>query len=104
LFGPVADSLLTPVEAAKVDPATLDALVGSYQLVPGFVLDIRRKGNDLFAQATGQTELPIFPRSDTEYFYKAVEAQLTFVKDSTGKIASLILHQGGRNMPGQKIK
>jgi CubicO group peptidase (beta-lactamase class C family) len=104
LFGPAADSLLVPVETGRVDPASLDPLVGSYQLAPGFVLDIRRKGNELFAQATGQGELPIYPRSETEYFYKAVDAQLSFVKDSTGKISSLILHQAGRNLPGSRVK
>ena len=32
-------------------------------------------------QATGQSKLEVFPESETKYFLKVVDAQLTFVKD-----------------------
>lgn len=35
---------------------------------------------------------------------KVVEASVDFNKDTTGKIISLTLHQGGRDIEGQKIK
>lgn len=104
LSGPLADSLLEVTAAKSVDSAAFDALAGSYQLAPGFVLEIRRHGTRFFSQATGQEEVEIFARSETEYFLRVVDAQLTFVRDQAGEITSLILHQGGRDMPAPKIK
>ena len=55
-------------------------------------------------QATGQSKVEIFPSSPTEFFLKVVDAQITFVKDASGAVTQLVLHQGGRDMPGKKIK
>jgi len=56
------------------------------------------------AQATGQPKFELFPSSETEFFLKAVEAQVSFVKDDQGKVTELILNQNGRKMPAKKIK
>ena len=56
------------------------------------------------AQATGQPKFELFPSSETEFFLKAVEAQVSFVKDDEGKVTELILNQNGRKMPAKKIK
>jgi len=34
---------------------------------------------------------------------KAVDAQISFVKEG-GRVTSLVLHQNGQNVPGQKVK
>jgi len=87
-----------------VDPKLLDAYVGRYQLAPNFVLTITREGDNLFVQATSQPKLQIFPESALEFFLKAVDAQITFETDSTGRASSLVLHQNGANMPGKRIQ
>ncbi|MGB3081352.1 MAG: serine hydrolase, partial [Saprospiraceae bacterium] len=56
----------------------------------------------LFAQATGQDKFEIFPKSSTEFFYKVVDAQINFNKNDDGKIITLTLHQGGRDITGKK--
>ncbi len=81
---------------------SLDAYVGTYQLAPTFALTIRREGAGLVAQATGQGVNAIYPSARDEFFLKVVDAQISFVRDATGKIASLVLHQGGRNMPAPR--
>ena len=90
--------------AIEVDPATLNAYVGEYELAPGFVLAVTLEGNRLMTQATGQGKVEIFPSSPTEFFLKVVDAQITFVKDASGAVTQLVLHQGGRDMPAKKIK
>ena len=55
-------------------------------------------------QATGQGKVEIYPSSPTEIFLKVVDAQITFVKDASGAVTQLVLHQGGRDMPGKKIR
>jgi len=39
-----------------------------------------------------------------DFFLKAVDAQIKFVKDAQGKVTGLVLRQGRRETPAQKIK
>ena len=88
---------------AHVNPKIFDGYVGSYQLVPGFVITITRDGDHLFEQATNQPKFEIFPESDKTYFLKVVDAQITFVTDTAGRASELILHQGGMDQHAKRI-
>lgn len=81
-----------------VDPKLLDAYVGKYQLAPNFVLTISKEGDQLMAQATGQSKIALFPESETTFFPKVAELSITFMKDATGKVTDLVLHQGGERL------
>ncbi len=87
-----------------LNPAVLDAYVGVYRLAPEFEIAITKEGASLFAQATGQEKLQLFPESETDFFLKVVDAQISFVKDPSGKVDQLILHQGGANVPGKRVR
>lgn len=87
-----------------VDEKILETYVGEYQLAPTFKITVTREGDKLFAQPTDQPRFQLFAESPTEFFLKAVDAQITFVKDEKGSITQMILHQGGQNLPGKKIK
>jgi CubicO group peptidase (beta-lactamase class C family) len=87
-----------------LDPALLAAYVGEYQLAPTFTLMITKEGDQLFLQATGQPRIRLHPEAETEFFLAEVDAQISFVKDATGKLTHLVLHQGGRDIRGDKIK
>ncbi len=103
--GSLADSLMAVRAVAQVDPKVFERLVGDYELAPGFVLTFRTREGRIFSQATGQDEFEIFPTSETEYFLRVVDAQITFELDpSTGMATGMVLHQGGRDMPAKKIK
>jgi D-alanyl-D-alanine-carboxypeptidase/D-alanyl-D-alanine-endopeptidase len=91
-----------PKEVA-IDPKLLDNYVGRYQLAPAFVLTVTREGDGLFVQATGQGKAQVFPMGPREFFYKIVEARITFVTDEAGRATSLVLHQNGAEMPGKRI-
>ena len=86
-----------------VDPKIFDGYVGRYQLAPNFILTITREGDQLYAQVTNQPKLPIFPEGERDFFYKAVDAQITFETDANGRATSLTLHQNGANMPAKRI-
>ncbi|HWX81045.1 MAG TPA: DUF3471 domain-containing protein, partial [Steroidobacteraceae bacterium] len=92
-----------PVEI-KVPVGVLRRYVGDYQLAPGFVLTVSLEGEQLMSQATGQQKVTIFPTSDSEFFLKVVNAQISFISDASGNVEKLILHQGGRDMSGPKVK
>ena len=88
---------------AIVPDTVLETYVGNYELKPGFVLTVTKEGNQLKAQATGQPDFEIFPKSETEFYVKVVAAQITFNKNSTGVVESLTLFQGGQEIVGKKI-
>lgn len=99
-----APAPVKPRKEIALDSSKLDALAGVYELAPNFQLTITKEGAALFAQATGQQRFPLFAESETDFFFKVVDAQVTFVKDSTGKVNELVLHQGGANIPGKRVK
>lgn len=88
----------------KLDPKVFDAYVGDYQLAPNFVITITREADQLFIQATGQGKLELFAESEADFFLKAVDAQLTFVRDDKGQVTHLVLHQNKLDQPAKKIK
>lgn len=88
----------------SIDPAKLDPYVGAYELAPNFQLVITKEGSSLFGQATGQGKVQLYAESETEFFLKVTDAQVTFVKGADGKVDQLILHQGGANIPGHRVK
>ncbi len=104
ITGPVADSIMSQRTIAQVDPSLYDDYAGDYQLMPGFILTITHRGDQIFAQATGQGENEIFPSSETEFFLKVVDAQVKFQRDSSGKVTGLTLYQAGQILPASKIK
>jgi CubicO group peptidase (beta-lactamase class C family) len=87
-----------------VPPETLAAYAGVYtlDLAPDFKLTVTLVSGQLQVQATGQQKFPVFAGSATEFFFKIVDAQLTFVAAADGKPAHLILHQGGANQKATK--
>lgn len=87
-----------------VNPAIYDAYVGEYDYGNGKILTVTKEGNRLFAQMTGQPKFEIFPKSETEFFWKVINAQITFVKDENGKVVKAIHRQAGLKLEVPKIK
>lgn len=87
----------------ELDPAIFDHYVGEYELAPGFIIKVWREEKTFKAQATGQPFFEMFAESENRFFLKVVDAQIEFGKDESGTV-SMVLFQGGREMPGKKIK
>ena len=90
-------------EEIIVEEGMLQSYTGVYELAPGFTITVTRDGSRLFAQATGQGQFEIFPKSNTEFYLKAVEAKIVFASDAEGVI-NMTLLQGGMVMPGRRVK
>jgi CubicO group peptidase (beta-lactamase class C family) len=88
--------------AVAVDPAILASYAGTYELAPGFVLTVTSDGGRLFAEATGQSKVELFATSETEFFLKVVDARIVFVRNASGVVESLVLHQNGREIPAKR--
>jgi D-alanyl-D-alanine-carboxypeptidase/D-alanyl-D-alanine-endopeptidase len=81
-----------------LDSMVLARYVGEYELTPAFHIVVTREAAHLFVQATAQPQFAIFAESDSTFFLKAVDAQLTFRADG------LVLHQNGQHVPGRKVQ
>ena len=84
-----------PHTAVAIKPELADRYAGRYQITPKFILTFSREGGQYFLQATDQPKLEMFPESETDFFAKEFDGQVTFTKDAEGNWNSLVLHQGG---------
>jgi hypothetical protein len=100
---PAAEPAPVVHKQIAVDPQILQTYVGDYQLPGGLIFTVTRSGDELSAKLGGQPAFPIFPESETQFFYKVVDAQLTFVKDAQGQTTSVVLHQNGQTIPMTRI-
>lgn len=91
-------------KAVAVDPKTYDAYAGEYEVTPTFMVKVFKEGDKLMTQATGQPAFELFPEGENKFFLRVVNAKVTFTRDDKGAVTGLIIHQGGRDMPGKKIK
>ena len=98
---------VTPIKLRKavaIDPKILKDYAGDYAILPGFFLRVTVENDRLFAQASNQPKLEVFAESEAKYFYRAMDAQLTFERDATsGKVNRLVFEQGGRSHVAPKL-
>ena len=90
-----------PIERASARGSS--PYVGVYRLSPSFAITIYEDGGVLHEQATGQQALALDLLSGTTFSVEGVDAQITFVRDQSGKITSLVLHQGGMDQTAQRL-
>ena len=76
-----------------VDSGVLDSYVGTYQ-VSDFSMVIVRDDGGFFAEVHGR-KTPLFAEGIHDFFFKAFDAQITFVSDSKGRAKGFFLHEGG---------
>jgi serine-type D-Ala-D-Ala carboxypeptidase/endopeptidase len=91
-------------QVVSVSADVLGSLVGTYQLAPNFSIEVTLQGDKLFARATNQPAFRLFPEAETRFFLRGVNAEVSFVRDSSGVVTGLVLHQGGRDSPGTKVR
>jgi CubicO group peptidase (beta-lactamase class C family) len=91
------------IEEIVIDEEILENYVGKYELARGFILTVSRDGNQMKSQATGQSEVLIYPKSENVFYLKVVVAQLTFNRNENGVVESVTLLQGGQEIVGKKL-
>jgi CubicO group peptidase (beta-lactamase class C family) len=78
--------------------AALDAYVGTYRRTSG-TFTVARSGTGLTAQITGQSPFPIFAYAKDRFYFNVVDADLSFLRDSSGAVTGAVLHQNGLVWP-----
>ena len=87
---------------AKIDPTVFDAYAGAY-LAGRRYMTVNREGERFYVHLTGQQPVEIFPQSDHEFFFKTVDAQLTFKAGPDGKATQVTLRQNGNDQAGTRL-
>ncbi|UCE20978.1 MAG: DUF3471 domain-containing protein, partial [Candidatus Aminicenantes bacterium] len=90
--------------AIELDQKILGYYVGKYELEPKISISVTQTDGHLFIQVTGQPKVEIFAEAKDKFFLKVVDAQITFVRDTEGRVSKLLLHQGGQTIPAEKIQ
>lgn len=94
-----------PAERKEIQVAakTLEKYVGQYQLTPQLVLNVTLEEGKLLAQVSTQPKLELFALSETVFFFKTVNAQVTFVLNPQGEVTGMVFRQDGSDIPAKKI-
>jgi CubicO group peptidase (beta-lactamase class C family) len=90
--------------AGTVSRELLDAYAGEYDLI-GTPLRITftRDGDRLVAQATGQSQFPLTPESDSVFVFSQATIRIVFRREPSGEVNRFTLAQGGSTLPGQRV-
>ena len=88
---------------ANIDTSTWNGLTGYYQVSPRMIDTVARDGSHLFSQLTGGLRYEMFPSSDHDYFFAAIDERVSFPTSPQGEAAGLVLHLNGYDMTGQRV-
>jgi beta-lactamase regulating signal transducer with metallopeptidase domain len=86
---PIAVDLLNDYAGRYADSAT--------------TMIIRQQHDHLSAQVTGYNEYSVYAYTDRDFFATTLAAQISFVKDATGKVTSLVRHEHGEDQTLNRI-
>lgn len=94
---------------AKIDPKVYADYIGQYQFEfsAEYTVTIGTQNGNLITelkQPTGQSKAELYPESETRFFRKDVDVEVSFVKDETGRVTHLIFHQEGQELRAKRIK
>jgi hypothetical protein len=99
---PQTQVVAPPIEV-KIDPRVYDNYCGDYLLSPDLTFSFFRQGDQLWLEATGRGKMQVFPMSETEFFFKGIDARFHFILDKDGKAQSVLLNDGGEEMAGPRF-
>ncbi len=103
LLEPSVIPKVPPVEGPPA-PRGNSPYVGVYELAPNFRITIFEENGTLYGQATGQSRFTLVREAGDRWRIKEVDATVTFSRDASGKVTSLVLHQNGQDLPGKRVR
>ncbi|NNK87148.1 MAG: serine hydrolase [Flavobacteriaceae bacterium] len=93
-----------PKEEISLDESVLKTYIGKYEMNPEFLIEIRVRAGEIFAQASGQPEFQLFAEAEDKFFLKVIPAEIEFNKEDSGSVSGMTLMQGGQKIPLKKIE
>jgi serine-type D-Ala-D-Ala carboxypeptidase/endopeptidase len=101
--GKVTPRTFEKEKAVKVSREVMQKYVGRYELAPTFIFTVKLDEDRLMVDLTGQPALRIFPKSDTQWEYRVVDARIQFNVDGNGNCTELVLDQNGIKQTAKRM-
>ena len=95
-------SLFPP--AIALTAVALQQYAGVYDAGSGLAFTVKMEHGGLNVMLTGQPFIAVYASAVDQFFYKVVDAQITFTRDGSGRVTGLVLHQDGRDLPAHKTR
>ena len=92
----------TPRKVAPASASLLRRCEGIFQIGKS-QMTIKPDGSRLSVQITGQNLNPAYWEGNLSFFFRAVDAQLSFEEGADGKMKAVVLHQNGKNQRGERL-
>jgi hypothetical protein len=103
-FAKATNQLAQTPPIVQLSPAALESLAGTYKPSWGGRIFIRYDGGQLFWQSAGlRVRVPLYPASETNFFFKVVDSPLTFVKNDKGVVTKFALHYQAQTAEAEKV-
>jgi CubicO group peptidase (beta-lactamase class C family) len=87
-----------------VSETILKKYVGRYNYGQGMAMWVTLKGKQLFGQMTMMEASPLTPISENEFYFKARNAKLKFVTDTSSMVDRLFQYQNGEFYEATRLK
>jgi len=95
---------VTEEVVAEVAPAVLERYAGSYKLESYDVeIPVSWNGEQLMFEMPGQPAAQLFPRSDTEFFFKIAPSTVGFFMNEDGSVSHLVLYSQGSETRANRV-
>ena len=91
-------------QRVPVDAQVLKDYVGTYQLRPGFNVEVTSFNGKLFAQATSQQRIEFHAASDAVFFNDITPPLMKFERDDEGEVIRFRALEPGRSRVAVKIE
>ncbi len=82
----------------------LKKYLGRYNYGQGMAMLVTMKDKQLFGQMTAMEASPLTPISENEFYFKARNAKIKFVSDTSSVVDRLFQYQGGSFFEATKLK
>lgn len=89
--------------AVKVDPAILEMYTGRYLLDGRALVTISKEGDKLMGQPGSSPKSEMIPLSDTTFFVKEANAELTFERDEKGNVVRFAMKNATQTQSAKRL-
>jgi len=90
------------VEDKSIDPKSFADYLGRFDYQGG-IMTVSVEGDAILSQITGQPRHRIYPKAKDAFFWKVVEAEVTFLRDEKGQVTAARHSQNGSTFRAAKI-
>jgi CubicO group peptidase (beta-lactamase class C family) len=90
-------------QSVEVPLEVMQRYEGKYQMLPGQDFTVTVVDGKLMVGLTGQPTLQVYARSQTQWYYRVVQASITFKVDDSGRCDELELFQNGGRVAAKQL-